>query len=86
VPFTRVPPPEFGGSVTFREDGRPVSEYFTTESAIRRATLPDGAIDANRLNQGLQIYPGKDPVTNLQRTNFKPFVQFFETTETIPSG
>jgi hypothetical protein len=33
--------------VTFSENGRPVSEYFTTESAIRRATLQDGSIGAN---------------------------------------
>ncbi|MCC8442379.1 hypothetical protein LN449_07625 [Xanthomonas cannabis] len=72
--------------ITFREDGTPISEYFTTESAIRRATLPDGSIDANRLNQGLQIYASKDPVTNLQRPNFKAFVQFYETTNDIPFG
>lgn len=72
--------------VTFREDGRPISEYFTTESAIRRATLPNGSIDANRLNQGLQIYAGKDPVTGVQRPDFKAFVQFYETTGAIPAG
>lgn len=72
--------------VTFREDGRPISEYFTTESAIRRSTLADGTIDANRLNQGLQIHAGTDPITGLQRPDFKPVVQFFETKETIPMG
>ena len=72
--------------VTFREDGRPISEYFTTESAIRRATLPDGSIDANRLNQGLQIYAGKDPISGLQRSDFKSVVQFFETTDVILAG
>jgi hypothetical protein len=72
--------------ITFRNDGVPVSEYFTTESAIRRVTLPDGTIDANRLNQGLQIHAGIDPVTGLQRENFKPFVQFYETTGPVPMG
>lgn len=43
-------------------------------------------MDANRLNQGLQIYAGKDPVTGLQRPEFKPFVQFFEATAEIPAG
>lgn len=72
--------------ITFREDGSPISEYFTTESAIRRATLADGSIDANRLNQGLQIHAGTDPVSGAQRPHFKTFVQFYETTAVIPQG
>jgi Pre-toxin domain with VENN motif len=73
-------------NVTFRTDGIPVSEYFTTESAIRRTILPDGNIDANRLNHGLQIYAGIDPITGLHRPDFKPMVQFFEVIDPIPSG
>jgi RHS repeat-associated protein len=73
------------GHVTFRKDGIPVSEYFTTVSAIRRATRK-GHIDGNRLNQGLQIYPGIDPQTGVIRPAFKPYVQLFELVDDLPLG
>ncbi|MCF6237780.1 MAG: hypothetical protein L3J79_03035 [Candidatus Marinimicrobia bacterium] len=72
--------------VTFREDGRAASEYFTTPSAIKRATDVDGVVDANKLNQGLQIYAGIDPKTGLQRSEFKANVQFHDVAEEIPFG
>lgn len=72
--------------ITFSKDGRPISEYFTTESAVRRSTLPDGNVDANKLNQGLQIYASIDPQTGLQRGDFKRYIQLYELTDDIPRG
>ena len=65
--------------VVFDADVGPAGSYFTTPSAIKRATLSDGSIDANILNQGLQIDGSKYP-------SFRANVQYFRVNETIPYG
>ena len=65
--------------VVFDADAGPAGSYFTTPSAVRRATLADGSIDANILNQGLQIDGSKYP-------SFRPNVQYFQVNEAIPHG
>lgn len=65
--------------VVFDADAGPAGSYFTTPSAVRRATLADGSIDANILNQGLQIDGSKHP-------SFRPNVQYFQVNEAIPHG
>lgn len=65
--------------VVFEADAMPGGSYFTTPSAIRRATLADGSIDANILNQGLQIDASK-------YSNFRANIQYFRVDESIPYG
>jgi hypothetical protein len=65
--------------VVFEPGVGPSGSYFTTPSAIRRATRPDGSIDANVLNQGLQIDASRYP-------SFRPTVQYFSVGEGIPYG
>ncbi|HEX9391844.1 MAG TPA: hypothetical protein VF928_11085 [Usitatibacteraceae bacterium] len=65
--------------VVFEADSGPAGGYFTTPSAIRRATLADGSIDANILNQGLQIDGSKYP-------SFRTNVQFFSVSQEVPYG
>ncbi|MBN3493469.1 hypothetical protein [Vibrio neptunius] len=65
--------------VVFDADAGAAGSYFTTPSAVERATLPDGSIDANILNQGLQIDGSKYP-------NFRPKIQYFKVEKEIPHG
>jgi hypothetical protein len=65
--------------VVFEPGHGPAGNYFTTPSAIRRATQPDGSIDANILNQGLQIDASRYP-------SFRPTVQYFRVNKAIPFG
>lgn len=65
--------------VVFDADDGPAGSYFTTPSAIERATLDDGSIDANVLNQGLQIDGSKYP-------SFRPTIQYFRVDKEVPHG
>ena len=72
--------------VTFRDDGVPISEYFTTESVIDACRNNEGLIDGNKLNQGLQVYVGDDPVTGKPRSNFKKNIYFYRVKEKLKYG
>ncbi len=80
-PMTPIALPEgkILAQVVFDADAGPAGSYFTTPSAIRRATLPDGSIDANILSQGLQIDGSKYP-------SFRANVQYFQVNGAIPYG
>lgn len=66
--------------VVFKERNIPQGEFFTTPSAIRRAMDADGNIDANILQQSLQI-DGSGPYPSL-----RPTVQFFKVDQSISNG
>jgi len=66
--------------ITFKSDGDIAGSYFTTPEALETSRRVDGAVDAKRLNQGLQVYAGD------RRTEYKRYVQVFEVTEEIPYG
>lgn len=57
----------------------PQGEFFTTPSAIKRAMNADGNIDANILQQGLQIDGSPYP-------SFRPTVQYFKVDQSIENG
>lgn len=65
--------------VVLEADGVPSGSYLTTMSAVQRATLPDGSIDANIFNQGLQIDAS-------EYASFRANIQYFRVNEAIPMG
>ena len=76
---TSLPSGRFVVQLTHTGDGVPVSSYFTPLESIQSARLANGTIDANALNQGLQIFLGG-------RQAFRPYAQIYQVAEDIPLG